>query len=221
MVASNSIQSPWLSDATSLFRSSPNSSAMSGWSPCRVLKRGGYILTIITLFVRTTIKTSKPSRMTATSPCHLNVRRRKRSSKARAVDGRWDSDADVRGPQSKRKSSHVSMDGAPLCSSCVVLICTVDRKKYTAPMMPTRPKRIATYFLASTTAQPPILQVITSDRNVGRLMRDFLSITLRQRGQWWTTSLKAGHNRGSTQNAIHPRLIQTTNASSHVTQEAS
>mmetsp|Transcript_21744 Transcript_21744/g.38242 ORF Transcript_21744/g.38242 Transcript_21744/m.38242 type:complete len:231 (-) Transcript_21744:289-981(-) len=218
MVASNSIQSFGFSSATSVFKSSPKSSAMSGAS--RRGKRCGYVRIMTTLLARRN-KTSKPSRMSMTSPCHLNVRFRNRSSKARAVDARFRSD--VRGPHSARKSSQVSIEGGPFGGGSEVraLSCTVDRKMNAVIMTKSSPKSMMTYFLASTTAHEPILRDMTSDLKVGRLMRDFLAITFRQRGQWCTTSLNAGHSSGRTQKAIHPRLNHTTKASMYVTQEAS
>mmetsp|Transcript_41525 Transcript_41525/g.123253 ORF Transcript_41525/g.123253 Transcript_41525/m.123253 type:complete len:207 (-) Transcript_41525:207-827(-) len=173
---------------------------------------------MITLFVRTK-STSKPSRIIFTSPCHLKLRRRYRSSNMWAVDALCP--REVRGPQSKRKSSQVSMEAAPLWTSWAVLRCTVERRTYTPRIVSTRKSRIMTYFRARTTAQLPILNDMISVRKVGRFMRDFLAMTLRQRGQWCTTSLKAGHRSGRTQKAIQPRLNHTTKPRTQVTHEAS
>mmetsp|Transcript_71280 Transcript_71280/g.186898 ORF Transcript_71280/g.186898 Transcript_71280/m.186898 type:complete len:205 (-) Transcript_71280:163-777(-) len=173
---------------------------------------------MITLFVRTK-STSKPSRIIFTSPCHLKLRFRYLSSKLWAVEALCPSE--VRGPQSNMKSSHVSMEGAPLWTSWAVLRCTVERSTYTPRIVRTRKTRITTYFRASTTAQFPILNDMISVRKVGRLMRDFLAMTLRQRGQWCTTSLNAGHRSGRTQKAIQPRLNHTTKPRTQVTHEAS
>merc|ERR1740138_2053407 len=115
--------------------------------------------------------------MLRTSPCHLKVRRRYFSSKLREVEARCCKV--VRGPQSKRKSSQVSADEGPLSTSCCALRWTVDRRTYAVMINAIRPKAIMTYFLASTTAQPPTLQVMTSERHVGRLIRDFLATTFR------------------------------------------
>mmetsp|Transcript_20750 Transcript_20750/g.40594 ORF Transcript_20750/g.40594 Transcript_20750/m.40594 type:complete len:240 (-) Transcript_20750:556-1275(-) len=124
MVASNSTQSPGSRVPTSGFLSSPKMRAISGKS--RRGKRGGVILTMTTLLVFTK-RTSKPSRITRTSPCHLNVLRLNFSSKARAVEVRWR--RAFRGPQSCRKSSQESDDSGPRSTSARVFSCTVERKK--------------------------------------------------------------------------------------------
>mmetsp|Transcript_49268 Transcript_49268/g.107272 ORF Transcript_49268/g.107272 Transcript_49268/m.107272 type:complete len:235 (-) Transcript_49268:257-961(-) len=217
IVASNSTQSPGDSSEISLFRLSLNSNATSGKS--RRGKRDGYIRTIRTLLVRIK-KTSKPSRMTRTSPCHVKVRRLYFSSKTNAELPR-DLKDDL-GPQSNRKSSQLSLEGAPLLTSGdAPLTCTKERRQYTATIVAKSPRKMMTYFRASTTAQLPTLMLHTSVRNVGNEIRDLRAMTFRHRGQWCTTSLKAGHRSGNTQKAIHPKLNHTTIARSHVTHEAS
>mmetsp|Transcript_26348 Transcript_26348/g.61102 ORF Transcript_26348/g.61102 Transcript_26348/m.61102 type:complete len:317 (+) Transcript_26348:139-1089(+) len=179
IVASNSTQSPGVSSEISLLRDSLNSSATSGRS--RRGNRAGYMRTMSTLFVRTK-KTSKPSRITRTSPCQVKVRRRYFSSKTMAELPR--DRRDDFGPQSKRKSSHVSMEGAPLWTSgAAPLTWTKERIKYTATIVNTSPKKMITYFRAKTTAQFPTFRLQTSVRKVGKEMRDFRAMTFKHRGQ--------------------------------------
>mmetsp|Transcript_30355 Transcript_30355/g.66452 ORF Transcript_30355/g.66452 Transcript_30355/m.66452 type:complete len:320 (+) Transcript_30355:707-1666(+) len=214
IVASNSTQSPGFTSATAQFRSSLKSKARSG--PSRRWNRGGNIRTMTRdlVFRR---KISMPSRIERTSPCQLKVRCRYFSK----GHERGPFLRELRGPQSDKNSSQLSMEVGPLCTSRGVSSGIVDLRMKTVKMTTKRPHAIMTYFLARTTAQPPNLQVMTSERKVGKLIRDFLATTFRQCGQRCSTSLKAGHSRGSTQKAIQPRLNQMTKPRSHVTHEVS
>mmetsp|Transcript_86416 Transcript_86416/g.241764 ORF Transcript_86416/g.241764 Transcript_86416/m.241764 type:complete len:262 (+) Transcript_86416:67-852(+) len=180
IVASNSIQSPGFNKATSAFRSSPKRSAKSGRSR-RLGYREGCICTLTMLLARKN-STSKPSLIRRTSPCHVNVRLWYFSWNCRDVEARCCKV--VRGPQSDKKSSHVNKAASPFVISCGMFKGVYVRKTYAPRTKLINPMAIITYFRASTTAQPPTLHVMTSVRKVGRLMRDFLAITFRQRGQW-------------------------------------